>query len=418
MADDVELQQEGARTLHLRQLRKQWQVLLLQVVASIALLWLLLQATSAFGSCAPDHTLENGESAWCPAYDHTLSLNAMERGLASATGDADYSMPLPDWLTGAGSDGQAKYFAPLFLMLLLAGGWATLGFQPPQRRRKIYLGVLLGLILFLCGIMLLTWLWGMLSSFDLYWPFGHDAGSSLNHVEHLVWPLTVFAQMLILLLYFSPILLGLAGIWGLSRRLVGWSLGLFLVYFGLYALLSYEGITSGVGGAGINLGLDPMPTQLSGSMILAGLVDEVAFPLMLIALLMLIYTESAFAVVRMLEYAFRLPESCKKDPEYVRQFDNLVHGHLMHTAALMLLTTLVTMFALLFDDLILVVVNIFQSGQWSGQVQESLELQLTYGLVISALLFLVFVAGLRYILPWQRIMGLIESTIPKFRREA
>jgi hypothetical protein len=42
-------------------------------------------------------------------------------------------------------------------------------------------------------------------------------------------------------------------------------------------------------------------------------------------------------------------------------------------------------------------------------VSESIELQLTYGLVISALLFISFMAALRFIVPWQRVAGLIES---------
>ena len=35
------------------------------------------------------------------------------------------------------------------------------------------------------------------------------------------------------------------------------------------------------------------------------------------------------------------------------------------------------------------------------------------GKVISGMLFLIFVAGLRFVVPWQRITGFFETYIPK-----
>ena len=52
----------------------------------------------------------------------------------------------------------------------------------------------------------------------------------------------------------------------------------------------------------------------------------------MIAVLIMVFQESGFGVIRYLEYAYRLPESCKRDPEYVRQMDNVLNGHLRHTA--------------------------------------------------------------------------------------
>ena len=46
MADDVQPQQEGMKTLHLRLLRIQWQVVTLQLISTIALLWICLLYTS------------------------------------------------------------------------------------------------------------------------------------------------------------------------------------------------------------------------------------------------------------------------------------------------------------------------------------------------------------------------------------
>ena len=40
MAGDVAQQEEGMTTLHLRTLRKEWRVVCLQLVASLALIWL------------------------------------------------------------------------------------------------------------------------------------------------------------------------------------------------------------------------------------------------------------------------------------------------------------------------------------------------------------------------------------------
>ena len=86
---------------------------------------------------------------------------------------------------------------------------------------------------------------------------------------------------------------------------------------------------------------------------------------------------------------------------------------MQHTVVVIFAVGFVTMLALKFDDLIIDIVAWSGSGQWSGQVRESLELRLTYGKVISAMLFLTFVAALRYIVPWQRVSGLIESALNK-----
>ena len=48
-------------------------------------------------------------------------------------------------------------------------------------------------------------------------------------------------------------------------------------------------------------------------------------------------------------------------------------------------------------------------SQWAGQVSESIELSLTYGLVISAVMFLSIMALFRFLIPWQRIWGLIYN---------
>ena len=171
------------------------------------------------------------------------------------------------------------------------------------------LGGLSVLILFLAGRLLLGWFWGMLSNWELYLPISSDA--SKNHAETLVYPLILYTQFFIVAVYMIPLWTGMMGIWGLSKRMIGWSLGTTLVYLGIHALLSFEAVT-----VYIDLGLNPISPQISEKMMLGGLVSETIWPLLLMSILMLVYSESGFAVIRNLEYAFRLPESCKKDPEY------------------------------------------------------------------------------------------------------
>jgi len=99
----------------------------------------------------------------------------------------------------------------------------------------------------------------------------------------------------------------------------------------------------------------------------------------------------------------------------VRQFNNVVNSHVLHTIAIIAGVALTTALALEFDGLMLDIVAVMEGGQWSGQVSESLELQLTYGKVISAGLFLLAVAGMRYVVPWQRVSGLLEAGIASLR---
>lgn len=407
MADDVAQQEEGLTSLHLRTLRKEWRVVCLQLVASLALIWLFLTMTRVFGYCHPDYV---ASGSWCPALDHTLTLTQIEISLAGS-GSVD-GLPLPEWMTGQGNQGDGRFFIPILLTMAIAGAWVALNFQPPARRRKITLGLLGGMILFLAGLFLLTWVFGMIVNFDLYLPFGHS-DDSMNHANHLVWPLSVYIQVLVMLLYLAPVLFGLMGIWGLSKRMVNWSMAYMLIFLGLYALLSYEGVVSQLASEANphTPGLNPLPTQIGESDTLGGLISGDVWNLLLVAILFMVYSETAHATIRFLEYAFRLPESCKKDPEYVGQFQSILNTHMQHTVVVIFAVGFVTMLALKFDDLIIDVVGWAGSGQWSGQVRESLELRLTYGKVISAMLFITFVAGLRFIVPWQRVSGLIESAL-------
>ena len=54
---DVSLMGGRARTLHLKTLRKQWQIITLQIVSTIALVWMYLEVVSTYVVNSIDHTM-------------------------------------------------------------------------------------------------------------------------------------------------------------------------------------------------------------------------------------------------------------------------------------------------------------------------------------------------------------------------
>ena len=377
MAGEVTPQGEGSRSLHLRQLRVQWQIVTLQVLATLALVWMYLEVVSTYvvGSI-----------------DHTQLFDTLESGLGT-------ELPLADWLTGGGSDGLARFYVPMGLGLGLGGAMALLAFQTPKFQQRVKLGFIITLIVVLAGRFVLGYTWQLIG--DGWDKPGNDV------LRTLEWPLLMMLSFIILTFYLLPIITGTRGIWGLSRRGVAWSIGFTLLFLGIHAILTFPLIRSQLGSYGSQL--TTLEVIVSEPTVF-GLVTSEQFSLILIACLMMVFQESAFGVIRQLEYAYRLPESCKRDPEYVAQMDNLLNGHIRHTAVFLSLTAITTTIALGFHSILLDWVGGITGSQWAAQVGESIELTLTYGLVISALLFLGIMALLRFVVPWQRVWGLIEST--------
>lgn len=382
MADDVTRQQESVRTLHLRQLRKRWQILTLQVIATIALVWMYMEVISTYV---------------IGYIDHTLVLDQLDQYLRTETQD-NYAIPLADWMTGLGSEGMSRVYMPITLGVILGGGMALLSFQPPQRQQRIKFWIIISLILLLVGRLLASWLFGMLFSWEWRIP-------SQTEFNYLIWPISMLATIIVLGFYLLPIIMGSKGIWGLSRRGIAWSIGFTLFFLAIHAILTFPVIYSVLGSAGAYI---PRFDAQVGDPTVWGLITPQQGSLILIAILMLIFMESAFGVIRYMEYAFRLPESCKKDPEYVRQMDNILNHHLYHTIFFLGITGISTMVALGFHTILLDLVAGMTGSQWAQQVSESIELKLTYGLVISALLFLLVVAAMRFVVPWQRLAGFLE----------
>jgi hypothetical protein len=377
---DVSLLGGRPRTLHLKMLRKQWQIVTLQVVATIALVWMYLEVVSTY--------VVN-------SIDHTMVFETLE----SLVGE----VPIGDWITGEGRQGLARFYVPIILGLLLGGSMALMAFQSPKLQQRIKLGFIILLMVSLVGRLLLTWVPSMIFSLDFRAP-------SEGELKTLEWPLLMILSLVILFVYLLPVIMGTRGIWGLSRRSIGWAIGFTLLFLGIHAILTFPLIKSQLGDWGANL--KTLETQVSDPSIgLFGfdLVTPEQLSLILIAVLIMVFQESGFGVIRYLEYAYRLPESCKRDPEYVKQMDNVLNGHLRHTAGFLTITGLVTMIALGFHSVLLEIVSSSTGSQWAAQVSESIELTLTYGLVISALLFLSLIAVMRFLIPWQRVWGLIES---------
>ncbi|GIQ97747.1 MAG: hypothetical protein CM15mP3_07810 [Candidatus Poseidoniales archaeon] len=197
---------------------------------------------------------------------------------------------------------------------------------------------------------------------------------------------------------------------GIIEEIYCLGIGFTLLFLGIHAILTFPLIKAQLGDYGGALAtLESQISQPTIGLFGIDLVTNEQFDLILIAVLILVFQESAFGVIKYLEYAFRLPESCKRDPEYVTQMDNMLNTHLVHTFGFLGLTGIATMVALGFHSVLLSLVSDTTGSQWAGQVSESIELSLTYGLVISAVMFLSIMALFRFLIPWQRIWGFTYS---------
>ena len=387
MAEDVQMQSdvtisgEKARTLHLKTLRKQWQIITLQIIATAALVGMYLEvvATYVVGTI-----------------DHTILFSSIESLIGS-------DLPLGDWLTGQGRAGLARFFVPLAIGLTVGGVMAFIAYQTAVIQQRIKLGFIIGLITLLIGRLVFGWITGMIFSLEIRFPDDDE-------LKSLEWPLLMIMSLLIMFVYLLPIIMGSRGIWGLSRRSIAWAIGFTLLFLGIHAILTFPLIKSQLGEYGSALAtLESQISQPTIGLFGINLVTNEQFDLILIAILILVFQESAFGVIKYLEYAFRLPESCKRDPEYVTQMDNMLNTHLIHTFGFLGITGIATMVALGFHSVLLSIVSETTGSQWAGQISESIELSLTYGLVISAVMFLSFMALFRFLIPWQRIWGFTYS---------
>ena len=333
---DVSLMGGRARTLHLKALRKQWQIITLQVVSTIALVWMYLEVVSTYVVNSIDHTM-------------------LFESLETLVGE----VPIGDWLIGSGRTGLARFYVPIVLGLGLGGSMAIMAFQSPRVQQRIKLGFIITLMVLLVGRLILTWIPSMLFSFEFRAP-------SESELKTLEWPLLMILSLIILFIYLLPVIMGTRGIWGLSRRSIGWAIGFTLLFLGIHAILTFPLIKSQLGDWGSNLiSLESQVSDPTVGIFGYYFVTEEQFSLISIAILIMVFQESGFGVIRYLEYAYRLPESCKRDPEYVRQMDNVLNGHLRHTAGFLTVTGLVTVVALGFHSVLLEFVRNSTGSQWA-----------------------------------------------------
>ena len=103
---DVSLLGGRPRTLHLKMLRKQWQIITLQVIATIALVWMYLEVVSTY--------VVN-------SIDHTMVFDTLDEIF-------DGEVPIGDWITGEGRQGLSRFYVPIILGLLLGGSMALMAF--------------------------------------------------------------------------------------------------------------------------------------------------------------------------------------------------------------------------------------------------------------------------------------------------
>ncbi|HIL64774.1 MAG TPA: hypothetical protein EYG33_01270, partial [Candidatus Poseidoniales archaeon] len=372
-----------SQTLHISKLRKRWQILFLQLLATGSLLTIMRRMSDLYGSCSDTFVADaGGTNYWCPSYEHTRGLQWMSR---------NSDLVIPDYLSGVNETGFDTFIAPLILCFVLTIAFVILMSRSDKFQKNLKRGLSLAVIAWIALPFLLSWFIGIVTYGGLYLPIGNE-DPNMDHVLLIFQPLKFIFELVFLGIVFAPVLAGLMGIWGLSKRMLTWAAGYFLMIIGIHAMLTFEGVTQAV-----DVGLKPLPAQIGEATLFGGLISPLAFELLSIALLLLVFLEAGLAVITNLEYASLLPEGSKKDPEYVNQFNNVLNGHLWHLIGIMALVGLTTAMALEFDDFLIGFVGALEGSQWSGQVRESLELQLTYGKVISAGLFMVVIAGGRFV---------------------
>lgn len=391
---------EVIETLHISVLRRKWQILLLQIASTASLLLLLKRMSEIYGPCSEQFISDNNVQSWCPSYEHTRGLMWLEKS---------NGLIIPDILLGVGQTGTMSLVGPLVMCIIATFAidryWASS--QEFQNRVKQVSAALLGVWIIVPFIF--QWI---IATFKYGLHFPWNSNNSMNHIGDLFHPLGLVMELVFLGIVFAPVLIGMIGIWGLSKRSITWVVGYYIIVIAFHAVLTFEPIVSEV-----DVGLQALPTQIGEGTMYGGLVSQLAGSLLGIAILMLLFMESGTAAIGHMEYAATLPEESKRDPEYIRQFNNVVNSHLIQLVVVVSLVGATTALALAFDDLMVTIVGILEGTQWTGQVKDSLELQMTYGKVISAGLFIIAVSGMRFIVPWQTISGYIESGIARLRTD-
>ena len=271
---------EVTETLHIPALRRKWQILVLQIVSTASLLLLLKRMSELYGPCSEQFIIDNNEDTWCPSYEHTRGLMWLD----NANG-----LLIPDFLLGIGQTGAMSMIGPLalcvFATFAIERYWASS--QELQTRVKQVTGALFAAWIIIP--FLLAWISSTFSN-GLHFPW--NSNDSMNHIEHLFHPLGLVMEMVFLGIVFAPVLVGLIGIWGLSKRSITWVVGYYIIVIAFHAVLTFEPIVTEV-----DVGLRALPTQIGEGTLFGGLVSPLASSLLGVAILMLLFMESGTAAI-------------------------------------------------------------------------------------------------------------------------
>ena len=277
-----------------------------------------------------------------------------------------------------------------------------------QNSSKVENWNLLYCLIFGLGPFLFEWITGMVTYRQVYVPFGQDL-EIFNHGDRLLLPMQMISEFIVMGVVFAPVLFGLIGIWNLSMRAIVATMSYIVMFLIFHALLTFEAVLDSVQGIGL---IHYQPKSENPPCSGAGF--SLAFELITISVVLFLFFESSHMCIRLFEYVAMLPESARTDPEHIRMFQTVLNTHLFQLFGVVSLATLLTAVALDFDEILITVISEFQPNQWSQQVNDSLELQMTYGKVISAGLFLLFFSN-QYLVPWQFVLGWFESLFRESR---
>ena len=252
-----EKKDEITETLHIPVLRRKWQILVLQITATASLLLLLKRMSDIYGPCSDEFIMNNNADTWCPSYEHTRGLMWMD----NANG-----LLIPDFLLGVGQTGIMSMIGPIVLCVFATFAierfWSSS--QELQNRIKQAAAALLAVWVILP--FLFSWIIATFSN-GLHFPW--NSNDSMNHIGELFHPLGLMGELVFLGIVFAPVLVGLIGIWGLSKRSITWVVGYYIIVIAFHAVLTFEPIVSEV-----DVGLRALPTQIGEGSMLGGLVSS------------------------------------------------------------------------------------------------------------------------------------------------
>jgi len=233
-----------SQTLHISKLRKRWQILFLQLLATGSLLTIMRRMSDLYGSCSDTFVADaGGTNYWCPSYEHTRGLQWMSR---------NSDLVIPDYLSGVNETGFDTFIAPLILCFVLTIAFVILMSRSDKFQKNLKRGLSLAVIAWIALPFLLSWFIGIVTYGGLYLPIGNE-DPNMDHVLLIFQPLKFIFELVFLGIVFAPVLAGLMGIWGLSKRMLTWAAGYFLMIIGIHAMLTFEGVTQAV-----DVGLKPL----------------------------------------------------------------------------------------------------------------------------------------------------------------